>query len=82
MRTVKQERARYQWLTPRQWGEQSGCSASHVRALIKAGWFKEESDEQPECINVGLPSAKQKTYLLSPESLKRWFAERAQKGAA
>lgn len=81
MRTVQAEKARYQWLTPKQWGEQTGCSASHIRALIKSGWFRHDG-EQPECVDVSLPGARHPTYFLSPESLKRWFAERAQKGAA
>ena len=80
-RSSKQEQARFTWLTPRQWGERTGTSANHVRALVASGWFRHE-DAQPECIDVSLPGSKQPEYRLSPASLERWFSERAQKGNA
>lgn len=81
MRTAKQERARYQWLTPRQFGERVGMGEDKVRELIRAGWFGVQ-DGTPECIDTRLPGRPSPEYRVHPDAVGRFFRERAVTEAA
>lgn len=76
MRTVQQERARFSWLSPREFGEAIGVTDQQVRELIAEGWFRTDG-KVPECINVALPSAKAPRWHISPAALDRFLRERA-----
>lgn len=76
MRTVEQERARYTWMTPRQFGEAIGVGEEHVRDLIRDGVFPADADP-PEVLDVRRPGSRRPEYRLSAEALARFYRERA-----
>ena len=81
-RTRQQESARYNGLTPRQFGERVGLSEDAVRQLIRDEWFRwtEEPGQKgatPECTDVRKVGGQRPEYRIKPSAVTRWFAERA-----
>lgn len=74
MRPQSVERARYGWMTTREFAEAIGARREHVARMIRDGWFRSDATP-PECINVS--RAERPEYRISPAALKRFYRERA-----
>jgi hypothetical protein len=77
-RSKEADRARYGWLSPRDFGDRVGLSESSVREqLIGGGWFRLLTGGVPECMDVRKPGAKNPEYRIHPKALERYYRERA-----
>jgi hypothetical protein len=83
---VLRQRAIYNGLTPRVFGEQTGQSTESVYGLIHGGWFGWTKDMYgnpiPECQDTRQVGAKHAQYRIHTTAVARWFAERAVTKAA
>lgn len=80
-RTRQQERARYNGMTPREFGEAIGRSSEFVYDLIRGGWFGWTKNERgtavPECMDVRARGAERPQYIIHASAASRWYRERA-----
>ncbi len=77
MRTRRDYQYAYNGLTTAEFGARIGIAAEQVREMIAAGWFGWTKDGQPECLDIRSPGAKQPTYRIHPDAVKRFYLERA-----
>ena len=66
MRTVEEQNARYNWLTPEQFAAEFGLTGEYVRSLIRDG----ELGEKGEIMDVGRGGRHR--YRIHPRALARF----------
>lgn len=76
LRTIEEERARYNWLTPGQFAEEVGVSEEYIRSLIRDG----ELGGGGDVMDVGRRG--RRMYRLHPRTLEKFRRDSIERAAA